>query len=158
MKRKLNIILTLSLLALVGTAYATCYLNQVVLCFKAGDTVVGSYLYTGGSGPNTSFTTQVYADEDCWRYDLYSVTRGGRTLASAKSYLSYCVGINGAVGAVGPNTHENDQTGFEVYFYNPNVGSTVTGWNAPGGGPTSDGRDFYHVTAYYVDQDSVQCN
>jgi hypothetical protein len=131
MKNKLNLCLALALLGMAVTAYSTCYLNQVVLCFKSGDRVAGSYAHAGGIDNNNSsygsFYTDVYADEDSWRYDRYSVTRGGRN--TDKTYNSYCVGTCTGNAAAGPYTQGSDPNGFAVHYYNPALGANVSAYN-----------------------------
>src|SRR6266404_9870827 len=115
MKNKLNIILALGLLCLGATGYATCYLNQVVSCFITGDLVQASYVHTGAG--ESSYYADVYADEPAWRYDRYSVTRGGKSAQTANNYVSPCTG--GTYSGEGPLTARNDVHGFQVHFYNP---------------------------------------
>lgn len=154
MRNKVNISIMIGIVLLGASAYATCYLNAVVLCFKAGDSVNGSYAFTQSPGP--SYTTAVYANENAYRYDSYSVSSGGRT--PNNNYTSYCDGVTH--GNDGPATTPNDgNAGFQVYWYNPNVGSTVTGFNdVTGAGPWSNGIEFYSVTANWSDKNSSSCN
>jgi len=160
MKRKLNMLLALSLLGLTGAAYATtCYLNQVVLCFKNGDKVQGSYLHTGSSigGGTASFYADIFAEESAWRYDKYSVTRGGRT--PNRSYTSFCVGFE--AGGADLFTQPAVNGGFHVTFWNPLTSHTDDGWNGSGGLspiPAYDERVYYSVGASYSDTSSTSCN
>ena len=156
MKKKINVLLALGLLGLAATAYSTCYLNQVVLCAKSGDKVAGSYMHTGNG--EASYYTDVFADEDCWRYDKYSVTRGGRGAQTGNNYVSQCVGIAtggvGTSGGNGPMTYQADYSGFRVKYWDSVVGQNRTAWN--GGANTippsgAEMFDAYHVTASYVD-------
>jgi len=155
MRNKLNIAILTGIVLLGASAYATCYLNGVVLCFKAGDSVNSAYAFTQSPGP--SYTTGVNANENAYRFDSYSVTRGGRH--TDQTYTSYCDGVTHSVGH-GPNTDVNDgSAGFQVYWYNPNVGSTVTGINdVTNGGEASQGIEYYSVTANWEDSGASSCN
>ncbi len=140
MKNKLNALLGLSLLGLAATAYATtCYLNAVVLCYKANDLVHGSYLHAAFSA-YPSFYTDVYAEEDAWRYDTYVVT------------TSWCNGTSN--GSPGPGTIQGDTAGFACWYYNPNIGANYTqSWNGPAVGSFAPNLwevlNFHSVTAKY---------
>jgi hypothetical protein len=177
MKNKLNLCLALALLGMAVTAYSTCYLNQVVLCFKSGDLIsTGSSGYwhasgtvIGGTETYGTFYTDVYADEDSWRYDKYSVPRGGKTPAvPGNGYTSYCVGTcTGGAGGAGPYTQGNDPFGFQAHYYNPLIFSTISAYN---GNPTIIGttttvcggtlevQAFRSFSADYVNNGSGYCN
>ena len=91
-KRKLNITMSLILVGLMSTAYATCYLQKVVLCLGSGDGV-GSFTSTCPGSPSYSANVPVYASENAYKWDVYSVTRGGYTshaYSTAASDFNYC--------------------------------------------------------------------
>jgi hypothetical protein len=166
MKNKLNLCLALALLGMVVTAYSTtCYLNQVVLCAKSGDKIVASYAHASGSSVCCtwlSFYTDVYADEDSWRYDRYSVTRGGRV--TDQSFVSYCVGT--CTGGTGPYTQGNDTFGFQAHYYNPAIGANVSAYNGDPAilgtttgvcGPALEVQAFQSFTTHYANPGTT-CN
>jgi len=160
MNRKLNIILAAVVAGAVTTAYATCYLGNVIGCFSYTDLVAGSWCfgttYTFGSTSNPStgcsgFTANVYADENAYRYDLVSVSVGGKNMQPANTYTSYCSGQSTGNGL---HTFAGDTGSFEVYYLDANVGSEVTGWN----GPSNVGTAFFVTTAHYLVDPTTACN
>src|SRR5207248_5674056 len=85
MKRTINALIATAVLGMLTAAYAVCYLEQVVLCFKAGDEIGSTSSLTVGAC--TSFTAHVFASENAYRIHTYSVTRGGD---SETQFNSFC--------------------------------------------------------------------
>jgi len=130
MKRKLNMALTIAILGILGTAYGTCYLNKVVLCVGTGDSVASFSTTCSGSGTAT-FSYAVIADEGAWRFDVYSVTRGGlhtEDLNITKSGF-YC---DNSTSNPFFNDTPYQNYGFNAHYIDPCSGSRVTNANAPG--------------------------
>ena len=122
MKKTINVLIATAVLGMLTAAYAVCYLEQVVLCFKAGDLVSSEFSLSVGAC--TSFTANVYAGENAYRIDTYSVTRGGNTQAAMNPASSCDKEAN-----VGTELGGSNSGGFDVWYLNPCTGFAMTDTN-----------------------------
>ena len=163
MKKKLNLILAVLVAGVVTTAYATCYLQGVVVAKASGDLVVAGGCIVSYSCGNTvtpssccSLTADVYANEYAYKYDLYSVTAGGRSSESLNSWLNWCDGAS-LHGWAAQDYHGRAGGGFDIYYYDPNLGTTAYGHN---GDPAFNAAysAFYQPVCHYLDISAAACN
>lgn len=157
---KLNAALGAIVATLISTAYATCYLQGVVLCFEDSDTVSSdwcfgtTYTFGSTSSPSTGcsgYTAAVIADENAYRWDLMSASRGGKNHESSLDRTSYCDGASTGNGVL--TGFNNYNQGFRCRWFNPNLGTQVTGMNAP-----SPGTAFATYAVSSLDNSATDCN
>jgi hypothetical protein len=128
MKSKLNVILAVTILGILGSAYGTCYLNRVVLCVGNGNTAASFSKTCAGSGTVT-FSYAVIADEAAYKFDAYSVTLGGLktqdwNVVDAGGF--FCDGINENTIF---NYYPANNAGFSAHYIDPCNGTRITGYN-----------------------------
>jgi hypothetical protein len=104
MKRKLNVIATTIIIGLIGSAYATCYLNNTAICKNVGD-VVGSTWKSCSNG--LTYTYNIYADEVAYKRGVHSTAIGG---FSTTTVVEFCDRYDP------PNY---DRGVFNVYYMDP---------------------------------------
>jgi hypothetical protein len=75
-KRILNTIAVVALAGFLSVAYGTCYLPKAILAIIPGDDL-GSMAVYSCSAACPSSQEEVYANDDAWKWDVYSVTSGG---------------------------------------------------------------------------------
>jgi hypothetical protein len=135
MNKKLNIVTTAVIFTVLASAYATCYLNQVVLCIGNGDEVASSFK---SCAPNTvTLSYAIYADENAYKWNVYSVTRGGFHTEDLNAISPvYCDGI---VTDPNGNANQNPQNnyGFKSHYIDPCNGGTVSAVNDGSGSDPS---------------------
>jgi hypothetical protein len=76
MRNKLNVVLAAIALSIVTTAYGLCYLEKIANCAKSGDNLGSVNNIILPSGASTGPAT-LYASENAWMVNTYSVARGG---------------------------------------------------------------------------------
>ncbi len=147
MKLKINAIIAATILAMMGSAYGiTCYLEQIVNCVKTGDTL-GTFVMS--SGTCAGDTVKMFADDYAWRFDIYSVTRGG--LSGTATYTSLCDGF--VNHGYPPGYGSRLGSGFNVYYSGSCTSSTLSTTN-----PDPNGTRYYQVTTSYLPSTPTLCN
>lgn len=161
MKTKYTIIGIIGTTAIITTAYATCYLNQVVCCVTGSTQLTSQTLYcsTGllGSG-GTPFYPNIYADEDGYRFDTYAVGAGGKV--NSGGITTYCSGESQQPNSVANPGPPGNLVGFKVYFSDPcrNITATDVSGSSNYGAGSGATINYYSVTTHYVDNTSSGCN
>jgi hypothetical protein len=118
MKRKLNLVLAAVLLGIMGTAVASCYLEQVVVCRSPGTIVGSDWKYCSG----LTYSFDILAYEYAYKLGVYTVGSGG-----SHSYLTaaYCDRYNSGTG------HPSENGYFTVYYIDPCDGTQQQRQNGP---------------------------
>jgi hypothetical protein len=116
MIKRINLLLVALTLTMIGTAYATCYLLQVVVCASNGQSVGTISVNCSG----TVKTADLYASEDAYVFERYSVTYGGFPTTTKSMYCD--------TAAEYPNTTTGVAagSGFDCYYVDPCNGSDAT--------------------------------
>lgn len=156
MRNKVNVLLAAVTLVLAGTAYGLCYLDQVVCCAISGDNLgnYGSLTLDLGGGSTTaisgSFT--LYSDSSAYRFDTYSVSRGG---FGETAFTSYCDPIGTVGNEYGANNHGAGN--WQCHYYNANNGATGTCYSSDPNNTHTTGATYanYSVTSHF--QNSTTC-
>jgi hypothetical protein len=130
MKSKLRLMLSVTIVGLIGSAYATCYLPQVVVCLGLGDSPSGNFVKTCSGSGTVTYAYQIVADETAYRTDVYSVTRGGYDSHDIGGAGYYCDGSS--QDSANFNTSPSS-VGFLAHYIDPCNGSRITGVNNASG-------------------------
>ncbi len=124
MKKTLNLFAAVLILGLMGSAYAACYLQKVILCLGTGDDLGGTFTSgacTTGDTVTTYNGLHAFANQNVYKWDVYSVTRGGFTTADANAGgQNYC-----STDANAPDAGSF----YAVHYINPCTGGTENNTN-----------------------------
>ena len=167
------------LLAAISTAYATCYLQGTIVAFRPGNLVSAGHwftetsAYTYNCGPGTvtcsispnngnsgSWSADVYAAENVYKYDIYSVTAAGMNSSTSTAYAWPTVGAGfaeaGWYDQASPNNLGGDP-GFIVEFFDQVTGSWFTDMND---GRTVNGQvgPYWQGTGHRLASTATSCN
>jgi len=144
MKNKIRILINVLTAISITAGYATCYLDQIVLCVSSGQNLGGfSSSYKG-----TAITSTAYANENAFRNDTYTVTTAGFNELSLTP--TYCEGIAESVS--GTSQFAMDTSGyFQVYYFVSSLGADVDDYNPSSvNGYLSPNVTFYSVVTHYT--------
>jgi hypothetical protein len=165
MRSKLNIVLGVVAAGVITSAYAACYLQGDICLYANGQLVeagacVESYSFVVQTSPYQtssacSLTANVYADQNAYQYNIYSVTAGGMNSSGAQSYGPGW-GDGGTFGWYNQYYPGVAGNGFQIYYVNSPLGITATAINGP---PGNGNLQIVNRTFYYLlDQTPTACN
>ncbi len=146
MKLKINAIIAATILGMMGSAYGLCYLDQIVNCVKTGDSL-GTFVMS--SGTCAGQTVNMFADDYAFRFDTYTVSRGG--LSGTMSVVTLCDGF--VNHGYPPQAGNSAGSGFDVYYSGSCTSSTLSTTN-----PDPNGTKYYQVTTHYLTSPPTLCN
>lgn len=150
MNKRINAIVCATIIGAMATAYGTCYLRQVMVCVGYGDNL-GLH-----NTPGCMNSATIYADETAWRWDLYSVSRGGRAGGSTESVYCDSISQSGTNPYFNPDAGSDAShfgLGFKVFYTSACNGSDFTDINGPGY------SQYWQVTtSYFPSGTASTCN